>query len=570
MNAPFHPAPRVLNGRRALVAVLSLAGLTLGQLPVAASAQSLLPRLVTGQLSVLGEPHFLRFNRTKDVSPSSYFFPDTGVGQESTVVFTLTNADAYGGTLTVNGPPTITGTGFVAVTLSSPCNGGVLLGGASCQVAVKFRPTAPIYYYGDLNFSTTPAIGSVSLEGYGVPVITPTVSPGALEFGPQPVGTESPTQRVLIGNNSTAGLLQVSSISLQAPFDGTFCTPTTALDARLDPADVSKRLGAPCNFYGGVTSTAEADLTRTEKAGGLPKAAFSNNVGLCGQSNFTLLSGDYCYIDVFFAPQSIGDFQGEMVVLGSLGQRVTVPIRGLSGARQAVTFSTESLAFGEVNLRRTGGPLSATLRSTGFEAVTINSISVVPPRGTPVTSASLKAVGAASDYTLTHNCTTLQPAQDCKMDVNFAPTQLGPRPAEIKVEGTFEGSPKYIGLSGTGTPIPFPFLTYSISSIAFGRAQSGAGVTETFDIRNAGQLPVRFDAIYATGDFFVTHDCPASLTSGASCKVTVTYRASVPGSSNGEIVIESNAQEVNRSIPVSGSSCRPPSLRGGRLGLPGC
>lgn len=569
MNSSILPTPRVFVGRRSLVAMLSLAGLTLGQLPQSASAQALLPRLVTNQLSVMGEPHFMRAKRAKGVSPTAYYFPDTGVGQESVAVFTLTNTDIYGGTLTVNGPPTITGPGFVASAMSVTCISGTLAAGASCQVAAKFRPTAPTYYYGYLNFNTSPSTGSVYLEGYGIPVISPVVTPAGLDFGTQPEGTESATQRVLIANNSIEDSLRVSTISLQAPFDGIFCNQSVLVNPESEPAKSSKRLGPPCNFYGG-SAAVDAEPSRTAKRAGSAKAAYSYNLGPCPQGNFELYSGDYCHVDVFFSPQSSGEFQSEMVVSGTLGQRVAIPLRGVSGAKQAISLSGESLAFGEVNLRRSGGPLAVSVKNTGFEALSINSISVVPPRGTPITSANLKAVAATSDYALTHNCAALQPAQDCKLEVKFTPSELGSRPAEVIIEGTFEGNPKYISLSGTGTPIPFPFLSYSISSIAFGNAQPGTGATETFDIKNAGQLPVRFSAIYAKGDFIVTHDCPPVLTAGAACKVTVTYRASVPGTSIGEIVIESDAQEVARSIPVTGSSCRPPSLRGGRLGLAGC
>ncbi|MDX2220453.1 MAG: choice-of-anchor D domain-containing protein [Burkholderiales bacterium] len=569
-NISQFPFPHVLQGRRTMIAMLGLAGVTLGQLPTSASAQSLLPRLVTHQLSIVGEPHFMGSARAKGVSPTSYYFPDTGVGQESVAVFTLTNSDAYGGTLTVNGPPTVTGAGFVALALSANCSGGVLAAGASCQVAAKFRPTAATFYYGSLNLNTTPATSSVYLEGYGVPVITPTVTPAGLDFGAQPTGTESATQRVTLANNSIEGSLRVSSITLPAPFDGIFCQRTLVGLDQVEPGGMAKRLGPPCaNFYGGL-SQAEPPSEKAGQGAGLAKAAYSNNLGVCPQGNFELYSGDYCHVDVFFAPQSIGEFQREMVVAGSLGQRVGVPLRGLSGAKQAIELSSPTLSFGEVNLRRSGGPLGVSIKNSGFEALTINNISVVPPRGTPMAAANLKAVGAAADYAITHDCSALQPAQICGINVKFSPTELGPRPAEVMIEGTFEGSPKYVSLSGTGAPIPFPFLSYSVSSLAFGRAQFGSGGTETFDIRNAGQLPVRFNAIYATGDFVISHNCPAVLSAAAACKVTVTYRASVPGTSTGEIFIESDAQEVNRSIPISGSSCRPPSLRGGRLGLGGC
>lgn len=566
----MNPTSTVLincSGRRALSVLLGLAGFTLGQLPATSAAQELIPRLKQIQPRVLGDTWAQRSQRAKSVTPSYHYFPDTAVGGESVVVITLTNTEAYGGPLTINGPPTISGGGFVASTLSAPCSGGVLAAGASCQVAAYFRPTAQTYYYGSLDFNTTPATGSVYLDGWGVPLIMPVVNPNGLDFGVQPVATESPMQRVTISNTSAEYRLNVDTILVDSPFEGVFCEPVIAGVAP-QPGG-AKRLGPACNFffYGSLVDE-KAPPPETLKRSKAAKAAMS--LGACPQGNFSLYYGEYCHVDVFFTPPLSGQFSGNLTVRGSLGQQRSIPLTGSSGPRQAISTTPESLAFGDVMLRRSAGPAPIAIANTGFEPLVINSITVVPPSGTPVQASTLKAITAAADYELTHNCGALDPNATCSAQVKFAPTELGPRPAAVMIEGTFEGSPRYVPLSGVGLPIPFPFLTYSVSSISFGRSLPIVGNSVSFAINNSGQLPVQFGTIYARGDFSLTHNCPASLVAGQVCQVTVTYRASVPGGSSGEVVIESNAQEVNRSIPVSGTSCRPFTLRGARQGLGSC
>lgn len=554
---PSTPGPSL----RVITALLGMAGFSLGLLPTTAAAEGLIPRLQIVQPTVVGEAFVQSLARAKGVSPSSYTFPDTGVGTEKIVVFTLTNTDAYGGTLTVNGPPSTSGAPFIAAALSAACAGGVLAAGASCQVVAKFRPTAASYYYGDLNFNTTPPTGSVFLEGTGVEVIMPTLSPAVLDFGPQPVGTDSPTQRITIANSSSSVDLVVDRIAVDSPFDGIFCNPSIVPQ---QSSAGEKRLGPACTF-GSVDLAAEHDPLNKAAKPGAPI-----NRGLCKQTGFTLFPNEFCHVDVLFSPPALGIFSGLFTVVGGFGQLATSTLLGISGSRQAISASPDAVSFGGVNLRRSAGPIPVTIANTGFEDVTLNSLKVAPPRGTAVLSSTLKVVASASDYGLRHNCRLLAPRETCQAELTFAPSELGDRAASLLIEGTFEGSPKHVPIAGSGLPIPFPFLTYSISSISFGQVQAGAGATETFDVSNAGQLPVQFNAIYAKGDFFLTHDCPPSLAPGQSCRVSVTYRASVPGSSTGEIVIESNAMEVARSIPITGSSCRPPSLRGGRLGLASC
>jgi hypothetical protein len=543
-------------GKHAMAAFLGLAGLTFGQLPAPVAAQGFIPKLQQVQPTLLGDAYFQRETRAKSASPSSYAFPDTAVGSESVAIFTLTNTEAYGGSLIVNGPPSISGAGFTAQASSAVCSGGTLAAGASCQVVVKFKPTASNYYYGQLNFDTTPPTSSVFIEGNGVPLIMPSITPNGLEFGSQPSNTESATQRVTIANNASGGYLEIKSILVTPPFEGIFCNPAAeAMEA--------KRLGPVCSggYYGGGSETSPPAE--------VPKGAGLYDRGPCREGNFTLYSGEFCHVDVVFLPQGTGRFTGSLIVRGGFGQEGSIPLVGTSGPRQAVTTRPEVLSFGEVILRRSSGPLSFSLSNTGIESLKVNSISVVPPRGIPLMSSTVKAAAAAADYALTHNCGTLQPTAGCAAEVTFTPSELGSRPAEVMIEGTFEGSPKYVPLSGSGLALPFPVLTYSISSLAFGRTPAGSGASETFNIANSGQLPVRFNQLYVRGDFTLTHDCPALLPAGQTCRVTVTYRASIPGSSLGEIVIESDAQETSRTIPISGSSCRPASLRG-RGGLAGC
>src|SRR5208283_1798198 len=99
---------------------------------------------------------------------------------------------------------------------SNPCI-GLLANGGSCNIAVKFTPTATGLWSGGLTVSasvaTSPA--SVALSGTGVGSLT--LSPASVNFGNQGVNTTSAAQTVTLTNN-TGAAVTVSQINTSGDF----------------------------------------------------------------------------------------------------------------------------------------------------------------------------------------------------------------------------------------------------------------------------------------------------------------------------------------------------------------
>ena len=143
-------------------------------------------------------------------------------------------------------------------------------------------------------------------------------------------------------------------------------------------------------------------------------------------------------------------------------------------------------------------------------------------------------------------------------------------PADVLIEGDFQGGTRVIALGGTGAASTVPLLAFSASSFGFG--QSGLGVIQAqdFTISNGGQLAVTLERLYSLGDFVLRHNCPQVLEPGRSCTVATAFLPTLPGPRDGLLVIESSAEGSPHRIPLEGSGCRMYSLRGARLGLPSC
>jgi hypothetical protein len=86
---------------------------------------------------------------------------------------------------------------------SNTCGAGIPAG-QSCLVSVIFTPSATGTRTGALSLNGSAA--SVALTGTGIAPATASVSPSALNFGNQAVGTESPAQTVTVSNTGGSTL----------------------------------------------------------------------------------------------------------------------------------------------------------------------------------------------------------------------------------------------------------------------------------------------------------------------------------------------------------------------------
>ena len=104
---------------------------------------------------------------------------------------------------------------------------------------------------------------------------------------------------------------------------------------------------------------------------------------------------------------------------------------------------------------------------------------------------------------------------------------------------------------------------------------ANAGITRIVPIGSTGQYVVisnlpnglAISSISTTGDYTQTNTCPATLTFGASCVISVTFTPSTSGSRPGTLTITDNASGSPHVIPLAGIGSPSGNPLGGGLGL---
>ncbi len=402
----------------------------------------------------------------------------------------------------------------------------------TCQIAVRFNPIAIGAATGTATVMTDAGNFSATLSGTGTVALVPNISfdPASVDFGTFQPGAVSTTVQVTMENTGT-GALAVDGITTGPPFE-------------LELAGFMPLLPPPL-------------------AGA--KASF---VFACPSGAFTLNTGTACTFGVKFQSAVAGNFRGiANVVNGTLP--LIVPLSAQVGARKTISVAPSTLNFGETVVNQLSAPLTFTVTSTGFDRVTLTSVDLVAGLGANTAE--------VVDFTLNQTCTgpAATPSSNaasatCTGTVRFRPTALGPRAADVRIRGDFEGGTRLVPVDGRGIPSPVPLLGFSATRFGFGQSGLGVGSSQSLLVSNTGQLPVTISAIYPTGDFFVQHDCPNVLPAGGRCNVLPGAAPVVPGSRFGTLVIESNAEGSPTVIPLEATGCRLFNIRDARRGGSGC
>ena len=85
-------------------------------------------------------------------------------------------------------------------------------------------------------------------------------------------------------------------------------------------------------------------------------------------------------------------------------------------------------------------------------------------------------------------------------------------------------------------------LTLSASSLNFGLLQIGlTSPSQTVTVTNVSGRSVTFTSIASKGDYGQTNPCPATLTAGQSCTITVTFTPTVAGTRAGSLTLKDNS-----------------------------
>jgi hypothetical protein len=321
------------------------------------------------------------------VSPAANDFGSVPVGSPSGAAnFSLTNPGHTDVTMLA---VAITGAGMSQFSISNNTCGSVLSAGATCTIAVVFRPTSSGAKMAILSVTASGLGGLASLSGTGVPPADVSISPRTMSFG-----------RVAVNQRST---------------DATFTVT---------------------NFGGGASATLGTAISSPQ--------FIKRSDGCAGRS---LVPGETCSIVVAFAPTTAGDVMATLTVTaGAASGTATLTGAGIYG--DALFFFDPATGAGKtlhdfgaltVGFRSQSG--SVVLRNTG------NTPSAM--LGAPRISGPAEADFGVESSTCGP---PLAPGASCTITFFFKPVGAGDRQATLTITDAF-GNSAGVALAGKGLPL---------------------------------------------------------------------------------------------------------------------
>jgi hypothetical protein len=432
-------------------------------------------------------------------------------------------------------------------------------------------------------------------------------SPATLTFSPQLVAPGAPASaaQVVTLKNTGSATLQINNIDASGGFSqtndcGTSLAPSGACTVQVTfaPNTIGMVTGAITLDSNSLGSPIVVSLTGT----GIPPVGFSpvsvdlgsvsvnttgvaqsitltnnqgtmlavNSVGVTGDYSQTnncpasLGAGQSCQISVRFQPTVVGTVAGALNVSTDAvpdAQPVALTGVGTGSASPNVSFSAESLSFGNHEASSVSAQKSVTVKNNGN------------------TSLSIQTVGTSAGYGSTDNCAgqMLAPGATCSINVKFKPqADFAPvtYPGAITIVDSDSTSPQVISLSGTAVAP----ITSVPATLDFGQVlASTTSATQSFKLTN-NDASTQTLTIAPSGGYALSNDtCSgSSLSAGSTCHAdtaltTKTLGALKSGPLNGAVTITSssggflNPQIVNLKACVTQLSVSPSTFNFGAV-----
>ena len=544
---------------------------------------------ITGGITV--EPISLQFGNVQIGSPS----------QPKTVTITNPSSTA---TLTL-GAVTVSGANAGDFAKGpDACANQTLAPSASCEITIVFTPSAGGQRSAVLTVNTASgAAQTISLTGAG---ITPGVSfsTTSLNFGGQPLGSQSETRIVTFTNNgpdtvtiTTAGV--TGSAQNDFILYGNTCASPTGMSGATLPAGGSCQIGVA--FKPSATGNRFASLQIADSAAGSPHSIELLGVGTTGSIGFstpglnfgdvqvgtttgyqsivitnksalgltlavnltgsyqsdyalglndcnaTLAPNDTCQVYVRFTPGAVGARPAALLFTTGGGATYQIGLNG-NGISGQVTFSPQSLSFGPQPLTTTSAFLPVTLTNGGNGNVTVTGVTIVGTNpGDFILAGGEACVG------------TFIPGGQCTVAVAFRPTATGNRFATLSFATNVGGGTQTVALIGTGTNTPAPVVVVSPGGLTFGPQQLGtASDIQKITVTNQGTAPLTLGALTLGGnaaDFAVgPNSCAGGTVEiNTSCEISVRFTPQTAGTRIATLSFTTNAGGGTQSISLVGT-----------------
>lgn len=488
---------------------------------------------------------------------------------------------------------------------SETCTAGTVAVGETCAIDVTFSPSAGGARAATLRVAndgpTDPV--DVALSGSGV-ASDISVSPAAVSFGPQRVGTTSLAQTVTVTSAGSAAL-SVSAVAIAGTNASDFQIVTdTCAGASLAPGascttDVvfapssgnarsaglritSDAPGAPREIalsgtgtQGAVSMTPSSVVFDDQRAGttGPTRLVVLENTGVASLgigaasisgtdagdftitsdtcSGATIASGATCAVRVAFAPTTGGARAASLQVTSDAATSPDLVALSGVGTQPLLISDPASVIFGEQRVGTTGARRTITLRNGGTAALAMGAITRTGPHASDFAIATTTCAGAV-----------LAPDETCALGLEFSPSAEGARGATLSVASDAPGSPHAITLGGTGV-LRLSNLSLTPAGASFPVQDVGTTSTATtIVVSNVGASPQTITRVGIGGtnaaDFAIASDgcARATLSPGDTCSLRLTFRPGGTGTRVAMLSVEAATGE-SRGAALTGTGAAP-------------
>jgi cytochrome c553 len=312
------------------------------------------------------------------ISSTAVAFGNQTIGGTSGAQFVTVqntgNAGANISSITISGSPTFT------IVNASACP-ATLAANTSCTLQLVFKPTAAVPQTGNLvvssNTAGSPHQVPISGTGVSLPTPSPTISQNApYAFAATTVGQQSAVLNVTVGNTGTAAF-NISQVNVTG----------------ITPSDFT--LGGNCTV------------------------------------NKTISSGAPCAMTVTFAPTAAGARAARVSVTTDSNTVLGFDVSGNANAIAvaAAQLTPTTLDFSNVTVGSVSAVQRMTLKNTGNQALTVNTLSVNQPFKITPDSTTCKAPPF-----------TLSAGLQCDITLSFEPTLSQASTASLQISTTNQGN----------------------------------------------------------------------------------------------------------------------------------
>ncbi len=452
-------------------------------------------------------------------------------------------------------------------------------------------PFAPVTQLSAAPITTSPnvlvagtygrGVWQIPLWTAGIQLTTASAEPTSLTFASQPVGTASSAQTITLTNTGGIALV-VTSVSASTNFSETDnCTDIAlnaggscviqvsltpgqtgsitgqlTIDANISGGEISIPLSGSGTSAGLVTAlpgglgfgqvqigtTSSALPVTVENAGNTAVPVTSVSVtppfllaaNGCGSS---LAANSDCALSITFAPTQAGPAIGTLSLVDDAGTQ-TVTLSGTGATTATDTLSLTALSFAATASGQSSAAQNVTLTNNG---------------DLPLTSIG---VSVSAGFRQSNTCgTQLTGNASCAISIVFAPAAAGSITGTLTISDAIKT--QTIALSGIG--VEPPAIAVAPTQISFSAQPVGqAALPITLSITNTGGAPMNNIGFQIAGQSassfsWSASTCAATLNTGSSCKVQISFVPAAAGQLTAALIVSSATLGVTAvQVPLVG------------------